>query len=71
MLGNHEIKYLFLRILAFFRKKLKMKIKYAQKILEELNKDGQREKIILIKVMMNLLDTESAAINFIYKSRFS
>ena len=32
---------------------------YVYKILEALNKDGQKEKITLIKVMMNLLNTEN------------
>ena len=31
---------------------------YVYEILEELNKDGQTEKVITITVMMNLLNTE-------------
>ena len=30
----------------------------SRKILEKLNKDGQKEKVILIKIMMNLLNIE-------------
>ena len=29
---------------------------YVYDILEELNKDGQKKKVMLIKVMMNLLN---------------